>query len=102
MSVTVKDICKQFGVGREAVRQIGSKQLFIVDAYRDTYPSCQYNNRILVSYWTIIGVFDNLQWNITTKKHSPTISKQITQFRRETPFDIVMVDEDVLRDMLAR
>ena len=51
-----------------SIQQIGKKQLFIVDGNK------------LVSYSTIIGYKHNGTWYITTKKFSPTTSKQTTQF----------------------
>lgn len=98
-NVNKTNIVNYFNVDKTDVKQVGSKQLFIVDAYA---PKNRINARVLVSYYTIIGIFDGMKWRITTKKYSPTTSKQITQFHRETPFDIVRIDEDELQALLDR
>ena len=90
--VTIKDIMNQFNVARDKVKQVKSMQLFIVDS-----PSY---GRILVSYRTIIGMFYNGVWYITTEKYSVTTSKQTSTFIRSTPFEVKRVEENTLRDMV--
>lgn len=70
--ITIKVIKAYFPNAKE-VKQIDSKQLFIV-TYTD--------KKFLVSYKTIIGyklLADNV-WIITTQKFSQTTSKQTSQF----------------------
>lgn len=91
-NVTIKDIMLKFNVRRDKVQQFNSCQLFIVD-------SADYG-RVLVSYTTIIGMFHNLTWYITTQKYSVTTSKQTSTFIKSTPFKIERVEENTLRDLL--
>ena len=91
-NVEVKDIMVSFNVSRDKVKQVNTMQLFLVDTGN--------LGRILVSYKTIIGVFYNLTWFITTQKSSPTTSKQITIFSRSTHFDVIRLDSDTFQDML--
>lgn len=102
MKVTKQNIMDQFGVMANAVRQIGSKQLFIVDNHNSTkymYAKC----RILVSYKTIIGIFDaDCVWHITDKKYSATTSKQTSQFINQTPFACFRCADDELQAMLRQ
>ena len=83
MSITIKDICNQFGVSKNLVEQIGHKQLFIV-----TINNC----RLLVSYQTVIGKLLNGKWYITKEKFSCTTSKQITQFINSCHNEIIRVE----------
>lgn len=71
MSVTIKNIASQFNTTRDTVKQIGSKQLFIVSTPTGT---------VLVSYYTIVGKLVAGTWYLTTKKYSVTTSKQLRQF----------------------
>lgn len=85
MNITKKDVANQFGLPVAAIEQIGSKQLFIVDAanFEDCFDSGTkkyYNVRLLVSYRTIVGICKFGEWQITSEKFSPTTSKQLTQF----------------------
>ena len=66
------------------VKQYGSKQLFRVANARGTF---------LVSYKTIIGVFDGTAWNITMEKYSKTTTAQTNWFIRNTPFSVNRVSE---------
>lgn len=91
-NVTIKDIMIRFNVKRDKVKQFNSCQLFIVD-------STDYG-RVLVSYTTIVGMFYNGVWYITTKKYSTTTSKQASTFIKSTPFKVERVKENTLRDMI--
>lgn len=73
MSVTKKDIMRQFNVEAFHVEQQGSKQLFIVDL-----PQCC----ILVSYLTIVGVCSGV-WKLTEERFSSTTTAQTNKFIRE-------------------
>ena len=67
--VTIQTIMHQFNVARDKVKQVKSMQLFIVDSPR--------YGHILVSYQTIIGIYDfnNCTWYVTKEKFSVTTSK---------------------------
>ena len=91
-NVTIKDIMIGFDVRRDKIKQFNSCQLFIVD-------SSSYG-RVLVSYRTIIGMFYNGTWYITTEKYSTTTSKQTNTFIKSTPFEVERVEENTLRDMI--
>lgn len=90
--VTIKDIMIGFNVKRDKIKQFNSCQLFIVDS---TSYGC-----ILVSYRTIIGMFYNSTWYITTAKYSVTTSQQSNTFIKSTPFEVERVAENTLRDMI--
>jgi len=92
MTIKVKDIMKRFNVSKDKVKQIDSMQLFLVDSYQ-----C---GRILVSYTTIIGVFDIDKWYITSDRYSSTTTRQTNKFIKSTPFEVERVTEDNLRDMV--
>jgi hypothetical protein len=92
MSVNTKDIQLAYNVAPNMVKQIASKQLFIVDT--------SYLGRLLVSYRTTIGVFHNSIWFITNEKFSPTTSKQTTQFINSTRFEVKRVDKETFDDLL--
>lgn len=96
MSVTKKDISAIFGVPLSAIKQIGAKQLFIVNI---SSGDIGYRN-ILVSYRTIIGYHDSEFWYITTKKYSQTTSCQITAFSRSRWGRIKRVGNDELVNLL--
>lgn len=72
--VTKKHIKHYFNVKLEHVKQVQSKQLFIV------YTN---NAKLLVSYYTVIGIyeFNHCAWYITKEKFSKTTSRQITKFK---------------------
>lgn len=90
-NVTIKDIMIRFNVKRDKVRQFNSCQLFVVDT---SY------GRVLVSYRTIIGLFQGGKWFITSEKYSVTTSKQTNTFISSTSFEVERVTEDALRDMV--
>lgn len=92
MSVTKKDIQLAYNVAPNMVKQIDSKQLFIVDT--------SYLGRLLVSYKTTIGIFHNAIWYITSEKFSPTTSKQTTQFINSTSFEVKRVDKETFGELL--
>ena len=75
MPVTKKDIANIFNVPTTDITQIGSKQMFKVLSVKD---KCLF----LVSYRTIIGIYHDNIWKITTKKYSITTTQQITAFSR--------------------
>lgn len=91
MTVTIKDIMIRFNVKRDRVKQFNSCQLFIVDSGY---------GRILVSYRTIIGLYQNSKWYITSDKYSSTTTRQTNKFIRSTSFEADRVTEDTLRDMV--
>jgi hypothetical protein len=92
MTIKSKDIQLAYNVAPNMVRQVSSKQLFIVDT--------SYLGRLLVSYKTTIGVFHNGIWYITTKKYSVTTSKQTTQFINSTSFPVERVSIEIFDDLL--
>jgi hypothetical protein len=92
MTIKSKDIQLAYNVASNMVRQVSSKQLFIVDT--------SYLGRLLVSYKTTIGVFHNGIWFITNEKFSPTTSKQTTQFINSTTFEVKRVDKETFDDLL--
>jgi hypothetical protein len=73
MSVNKKQAADRFSVNISDVVQKGSKQLFIVKNYQN-------NKTILVSYTTIIGLYKDGIWYITTETLSSTTGKQTTHF----------------------
>lgn len=83
-NVTIKDIMNQFNVARDKIKQVKSKQLFIVDSPR--------YGRILVSYKTIIGLFIDGKWIITTEKFSLSTSRQTNSFIKSTMFEVERVN----------
>lgn len=92
MTVKIKDIQLAYNVPANMVKQVKSKQLFIVDT--------SYLGRILVSYKTTIGIFHNSIWYITTEKFSPTTSKQTTMFANSTSFEVKRVSPETFDDLL--
>ena len=72
MTVTKTEITHRFNNITD-IQQIDNKQLFTATVN---------NRRILISYYTIVGIYDftNSEWLITTEKYSITTSKQLTQF----------------------
>jgi hypothetical protein len=91
MTVKIKDIQLAYNVAPNMVKQVSSKQLFIVDT--------SYLGRLLVSYKTTIGVFHNSVWFITNEKFSPT-SKQTSQFINSTSFPVERVSIEIFDDLL--
>ena len=96
MKVTKESISVIFGVPLSAIKQIGSKQLFVVNVSNGEIGY----RHILVSYRTIIGYNDSEFWYITTRKYSVTTSRQITAFVRDRWDRIKRVDNDTLVSML--
>lgn len=92
MTVKIKDIQLAYNVPANMVKQVKSRQLFIVDT--------SYLGRLLVSYKTTIGIFHNSIWYITTEKFSPTTSKQTSQFINATPFEVTRLDSASFQDLL--
>jgi len=71
MSVTIKDIKNRFNTLR--VEQVASKQLFIVDLVG--------GGRVLVSYYTIVGIYEGI-WKLTKEKYSRTTTRQLNSFAK--------------------
>jgi hypothetical protein len=92
MTIKVKDIQLAYNVPANMVKQVRTKQLFIVDT--------SYLGRLLVSYKTTIGIFHNSVWFITSEKFSPTTSKQTSQFINSTRFEVRRVDSETFDDLL--
>ena len=92
MTIKIKDIQLAYNVPANMIKQIGYRQLFIVDT--------SYLGRILVSYKTTIGVFHNSVWYLTTEKFSPTTSKQTTMFAKSTSFEVQRVSPETFDDLL--
>lgn len=82
MSVTIKDIKRVFNTVR--VEQVNSKQLFKVDLVG--------GDRVLISYYTIVGRYINNQWYLTKEKYSRTTTAQLHSFARQC-FNHIWVDE---------
>lgn len=80
MRVTKTDVSWIFNVQVDAIKQIDSKQLFIVDS-----PD---KGRVLISYKTIVGRFTDNEWLLTTERYSETTSKQLNQFANRTKFPV--------------
>ena len=93
--VTIQTIMNQFNVARDKVKQVKSMQLFIVDSHR--------YGRILVSYQTIIGIYDfnNCTWYITKEKFSVTTSKQTTQFINSIYNPVIRVEEEEFKKLVS-
>ena len=81
MKVTKKILAEYLDnqrIAYDEIKQIGSKQLFIVNKGLTQY---------LFSYYTVIASREIGQvWIVTTKKYSVTTSKQITQYLRNNQF----------------
>ena len=92
MTVTKKDIQLAYNVAPDKVKQVNSKQLFIVDT--------SYLGRLLVSYKTTIGLFHNGVWFITSEKFSVSTSRQTNQFINSTSFEVKRVDKETFDDLL--
>jgi hypothetical protein len=76
----------RFSLRESQVKQVGSKQLFIVD-------TCT-NGRLLISYSTVVGYFND-KWYLTRYKYSPTTSKQLTQFANKTKFKVEWIAKQI-------
>ena len=83
MRITVQSIMNTFNVARDKVKQLDSKQLFIVDL-----PT----GRVLVSYKTIVGAFTDNIWYLTRERYSVTTSRQLSWFASRTSFNVLRVD----------
>lgn len=96
MKMTKQDVARQFDITINNVKQVESKQLFIIDDYSSLHNNCS-NCKYLVSYNTIIGIYDynNFTWYITNEKFSPTTSKQTTQFINRIANKVVRVDSEI-------
>lgn len=75
----------RFNLKKSQVKQIGSKQLFIVDTK---------NGRLLLSYYTVVGCFTD-KWYLTRYKYSYTTSKQLTQFANKSTFFVEWLDKQI-------
>jgi hypothetical protein len=84
--VTKKDVMARFSLRDSQVRQIGAKQLFVIDTI--------HNGRLLISYYTVVGYFND-KWYLTKYKYSQTTSKQLTQFANNTSFHVEWIDEQI-------
>jgi hypothetical protein len=85
--VTKKDIRARFNLrGEVNIKQVSSKQLFIVD--------CPINGRLLLSYYTVVGYFND-RWYLTKYKYSQTTSRQLTQFANSTNFQVEWIDKQI-------
>ena len=93
MPVTKKDISAIFNVPTANITQVGSKQMFKVTSVKD---KCFF----LLSYRTIIGIYHDNIWKITTKKYSSTTSRQITAFSHSRGDRIKRVDNEELVNLL--
>lgn len=96
MSVTKRNISAIFGVSLAAIEQVGARQLFMAYIYTEELGY----QKILISYRTVIGVYDGDIWHITTKKYSHTTSRQITSFSSSRWNKIKRIDNDTLVSML--
>jgi hypothetical protein len=92
MTIKSKDIQLAYNVAPNMVKQIASKQLFIVDT--------SYLGRLLVSYKTTIGIFHERVWFITSEKFSATTSKHVSLFTKSTSFEVKRVDKETFDDLL--
>jgi hypothetical protein len=71
------------------IEQVNHMQLFVVD------------NIYLYSYRTLIGVFVDSVWCITTKKYSSTTNRQILKFSRLVGYaNIKRIDQDQLEQLI--
>ncbi len=70
--VTRADLAATLAIDITSIKQISSKQLFIVQF--DAFNTCLY------SYSTKVGVLVLGVWYLTTTKYSRTTRKQLTQF----------------------
>jgi len=71
------------------VEQINHMQLFIVD------------NMYLYSYRTLIGIFADGVWCITTAKYSNTTNRQISKFSRKVGCDYIKrIDQEQLDQLI--
>ena len=72
MKVTKQQVMNQIGlyIDVDSVDQVGNKQLFVVHTNKGS---------LLVSYYTVIGVYDR-KWYYTNRSYSHTTSSQLGQF----------------------
>jgi hypothetical protein len=103
---TRKDIANQFGLPLNAVEQIDSKQLFIVDCSSypnsfDSYSRKYYSVSLLVSYRTIVGIYHTAdsEWKLTSKKYSITTTRQLSDFSKT--HNAWRVTEEEFNELLA-
>ena len=103
---TRKDIANQFGLPLDAIEQIGSKQLFIVDCSSypnsfDSYSRKYYSVSLLVSYKTIVGIYHTADsgWKLTSKKYSVTTTRQLSDFSKT--YNTCRVTEDEFNELLT-
>lgn len=71
MKITKKHVAEWFKVTLDNVKQVDSKQLFIVQLK---------TRKVLVSYLTIVGEWVDGLLIVTLYRYSKTTSKQLTQF----------------------
>lgn len=103
---TRKDIANQFGLPLNAVEQIGSKPLFIVNcsSYPNSYDSYSrkyYSVRLLVSYRTIVGIYHTAdsEWKLTSSEYSVTTARQLSDFSKT--HNTCRVTEEEFNELLA-
>lgn len=83
MNIKEQRVSNQFNASN--VKQIDSKNLYIVSIADLNDLSNQYPHKLLVSYWTIVGILKNGYWILTSKKYSRTTSTQLTYIRKALP-----------------
>ena len=92
MKVTRKALSERYSLPIDDIKQVYFKQLFIVQYGR---------HKLLISYYTIIGIIVNDMWLITSKHYSRTTAKQITQFHHYTTRQIHRIPEEQLNSILS-
>jgi hypothetical protein len=80
MKITIEQVSEKFNVPVSEVKQVKTKQLFIV------------GNSKLVSYLTVVGISKEGVWYLTKEKQSQTTTQQVNTFARDTAFTVVWVD----------
>ena len=100
--ITKQDIARQFNIAINNVKQIDSKQLFIVNDY-SSLDSTHSNKRYLVSYQTIIGIYDfnNCTWYVTKEKFSVTTSRQTSQFINSIHNPVIRVEKEKFKKLVS-
>lgn len=70
-------------------KQVDSKQLFIVEGVIKGVQT-----KYLISYVTVVGKFeyDESTWYITNSRYSVSTIKQVNQFIRSTPYNVIRID----------
>lgn len=103
---TRKNVANQFGLPLNAIEQIGSKQLFIVDcsSYPGSYDSYSrkfYSVSLLVSYRTIVGIYHTAdsEWKLTSRNYSATATRQLSDFSKT--HNTCRVTEEEFNELLA-